>query len=100
MDKFIEYDNHNGIVLLKAAIMNALHKVMNNRNVEINLEYIPVGLLIGCLEDSDLEYKLEWNRFEYTIDIYLNNNKIVLINGDVGEIYTKLRNIEDTRISR
>ena len=99
MTDFIEYDNHNGIILLKTSLMNALSKVSKILDIEIQLKYIPYSLILDCLSEfKDWEYIETWDYFNYTIDVYLNQVKIMYIYGDVTKQYTTIRNIESSGI--
>lgn len=88
MKDFIEYDNHNGIILLRACIMNAINKTSKISDLDIELKHIPYSLIIECI--CNLEYKIKWNNFNYSIDIYSGKFKIITIVGNVESGYTRI----------
>ena len=94
MDKFIEYDNHNGITLLKAALMNAISKASSILSTEYTLVHIPLSLLLDCL--TGFEINFEWkDEDEYIIDVFDHNIKILNINGNIKRGNTTIRSAED-----
>lgn len=63
MKDFIEYDNHNGVTLLKVCIINSLNRIYYDKDKTIELYHIPFSLLTDCLYDNRLEYG-----WDYCID--------------------------------
>ena len=98
-DKFIEHDNHTGIILLKSSFINTLNKVIRESDSEIKLTHIPYSLILECLYELSFGYVEKWNIGEYSIDIYYSGIKIVNICGDIREKFTTIRRDEDTGIS-
>ena len=98
MSDFIEYDNHNGIILLKTSLMNALDKVSKILDLEIKLIYIPYSLILKCLKEYNWDINEEWDDFSYNIDVYSGGIKIMYICGNVTEQFTTIGNIESTGI--
>lgn len=86
---FIEYDNHNGVTLLRVCIMNALNKAYYVFDEDIELCYIPYSLLKECLFNGQLEYRwkydTEWNDERYKIIVRSDLDNVLLfeIYGDV-----------------
>jgi len=61
MNKFIEYDIHNGITLLKSAIMNILNALDSKEIDEYNFgEYISYNLIESCLKESNWKLDYGW----------------------------------------
>lgn len=82
MKEFIEYDNHNGVTLLRVCITNALNKVYCVMGQNIELEHIPYSLIIECLYDGQSEYRwtynTDWNDEIFTITVRSNLDGTVL----------------------
>lgn len=78
MNKFIEYDIHNGIILLRCAVMNILNAL---DNMEIDSyefgPYISPMLIEECMGqsgweiDEDIIYSPSKRNFVFTDDINL-----------------------------
>ena len=87
---FIEYDNHNGIILLKVCINNALNKVYYVMGQTIELQHIPFSLILECLFEGTLEYNwsysIDWDDevFKITVTSDLDNTILFTINGNVN----------------
>ena len=94
MDKFIEYDNHNGITLLKAALMNAISKASSILSTEYTLIHIPLSLLLDCLVGFDVDFNWE-DDDRYIINVFDHGIKILNINGDIRKGNTTIRSAED-----
>ena len=61
MNKFIEYDIHNGITLLRCAIMNVLNALDSQEINEYNFgEYISYNLIENCLKESNWKLDYKW----------------------------------------
>lgn len=84
---FIEYDNHNGVTLLKTCLMNAFNKAYYEDDVEIRLYYIPFSLIDDCLQDSrdNWKSKEEWKdkSFKITVTDIDTDSFLFKIYGDV-----------------
>lgn len=85
MNKFIEYDVHNGILQLKCAIMNALNDIESGNETLINLgEHIPFSLILECVQD--LGWKQLWNKVKTpTKNIYIDTQSKETILTKVNE---------------
>ena len=78
MNKFIEYDIHNGIILLRCAVMNILNAL---DNMEIDSyefgPYISPMLIEECMRqsgweiDEDIIYSPSKRNFVFTDDVNL-----------------------------
>ncbi len=97
---FIEYDNHNGITLLKVCITNTLNKVYYNTGQNIELEHIPYSLIIECLYDGQLEYRWTYNEdwndeiFIITVRSDLDSTVLFTIYGNVNTGKVSISNDE------
>jgi len=92
-NKFIEHDNHNGLMLLKAAVMNSITECFKEKAV-IHLDCIPINLIKRCLNENNLEYK-EYTILDYhIIDVFLGQQKIINISTDASEGTTIIRNVQ------
>lgn len=100
MKDFIEYDNHNGITLLKVCITNALNKVYCVMGQNIELEHIPYSLIIECLYDGQLEYRWTYNEdwndeiFIITVRSDLDGTVLFTIYGNVNTGKVSISNDE------
>ena len=83
MNKFVEYDIHNGITLLKCAIMNILNALdsMEIDSYEFG-EYISMNLIMNCMLDSGWEIAdgicYSPTRRDF---VFVDNLKLELYNG-------------------
>lgn len=100
---FIEYDNHNGVTLLKVCLMNTFHEVYFEDDVEIKLYHIPYSLIIECLEEIKYTFNLSltfiWEDNIFEINSYINNEFIFKILGNVESGTTIITNRESTKLS-
>ena len=98
--EFIEYDNHNGIILLRVCVKNALNKVYYVMGQTIELEHIPYSLIIECLYDGQLEYRwtydTDWDDeiFIITVRSDLDSTILFTICGNVNTGKVSISNDE------
>lgn len=78
MNKFVEYDIHNGITLLKCAIMNILDALNNMEIDSYNFgPNISINLVIQCMyksgwtENEGIWYSISQRDFVFTDDVNL-----------------------------
>lgn len=56
MNKFIEYDIHNGLTLIKCAVMNILNSLESREIIRYNFDpYISPLYIKRCMQDSGWE---------------------------------------------
>ena len=98
MNKYIKTDIEQGLILLKAAINNALYDIESGIEDEIILgDYVPFSLVVECAEQrgwkEDLYHEFETNGFQYDCWYYM----ITPNNLDI-EIWSCLWKGQETRI--
>ena len=87
MNKFIKYDIHNGLTLLKCAIMNVLESFEKEEEFYYNFDEIPLKLLIKCLTERRWEIgSIKYNDEEYYIYCSYNERPFVIRGNVLGEI--------------
>lgn len=98
MDAFIKTDIENAVILMKAAIMNALHAIESGEEKEIQFETsIPLQLIIKCAEERGWEEDMndwDWtNGWQVDYWYYMkfpNKNIRLMISGSLLEGNTSL----------
>lgn len=97
---FIEYDNHNGITLLKVCVMNSLNKVYYVMGQTIQLYHIPPSLILECLHEGSLEYRwkhdIDWDGETFVITVRSDLDNVILftIYGNVNTGKVSISNDE------
>jgi len=98
MNAFIKTDIENAVILMKAAIMNALSDIENGEEKEIRFETsLPLQLIIKCAEERG--WKEDMNDWDWTngwqVDYWYymkfpNKNIHLMIFGSLLESNTSL----------
>lgn len=69
MNRFIETDITNGLLYIKAAIMNALYELDNGDETELSLNtYVPYLLIRDCLDSSGWISQGDYRAHGQTVD--------------------------------
>ena len=88
MNKYIESDIENGIKQMRIGAMNALYDIDSGETDFIDLDNIPTGLLINCIEKSKWEINLNrpfTNEFIYIFGKSLSGKSISIEHDILGK---------------
>ena len=98
MNAFIKTDIENAVILMKAAIMNALHAIESGEEKEIQFEApIPLQLIIKCAEErgweedmNDWDWTNGWQVDYWYYTKFPNKNIRLMVSGSLLEGNTSL----------
>lgn len=91
MNKYIKSDLEQSITYMKSAIMNALHNIESDEEVDIEMsKYLSPSLLRECLKSRDWNFYDEDEEFTYYVNpdekyLLIDNNNFTFYRGDDSE---------------